>query len=371
MKKALFIPVILILFILVAPRCAAGTLDSLDDAVSSLDDCLSDEMRERLSHLGYDGDISSAASIGLPELFGELVDDLSAGLSGPLSSLAVIIGVLILSSLTEGYTHSLRYTDAKDIMSLVSSLMTAVVLTPHIITLIQDSVAVISGASSLMMVYVPIMIGIMSFSGHVIQAGGYYAAVMTASQIVSQLSARFIPQVMCSFLAVSVTAGLSGAVRLRGVCDMIGRFIKWTLGIVSTLFAAVLSLQTVMARAGDTVASRAVRFTLSSLIPFIGSAVSEAYKTLQGSVDLLRSGAGVFVIIAVAVSFMPVLVRAILWLLTVNLSRYTAEALGTDAPAGLLSSASSVLGALIAVIICSASVFIISTAVLLRVGGSS
>ena len=371
MKKALIVSVVLLLFLALAPSCKAGTLDGFDDALSQLDDSLSDDVQDRMERLGYDGDVASVSGIGLPELLGELGDTLSQGIAGPLSALAVVMGVMILSSLLDGYVHSLRFTDMKDIMAVVASLMTAAVLTVPIVELIRNSVEIISGASSLMLIYVPIMIALLSFSGHVIQAGGYYATVMTASQAVAQLSAHFIPQVMCAFLAISVASGLGDGDRLRGVCEMLGRFIKWTLGIMSTLFAAVLSLQAVMAGAGDTVATRAVRFTLSSVIPIIGSAISEAYKTLQGSVDLLRSGAGVFVIIAVIIAFLPVLVRTVLWLLTVNLSRCAADALGVERSAALLSSVSSVLGALTAVIICSASVFTVSTAVLISIGGSS
>ena len=362
---------VLLLCFLFASRCRAGTLDDLNDSLSDLRGSVSDEVTQRLEAIGYDGGITSVQNISLQGFFSQIAEDFSAALAGPLSSCAVIVGVIILSSLLEGYTQSLRYTETRDIMAAVTSLMIAAALISPLVSLIQRIVGVITDTSSLMLLFVPIMIGILSFSGHAIQAGGYYAAVMTASQVIAQLSSRFIPQLMCAYLGLSITSGVSGRVKLSGAAEMIGRFMKWFLIFMMTLFSAILSLQSVISRAGDSVANRAVRFTLSSLIPFIGSAVSEAYKTIQGSVDLLRSGAGVFVILAVIVAFVPVLIQVVIWLLTVNLSRCAAEALGVMTPASLLAAVSSVLSVLIALIVSVMSVFIISAAVLIRIGGAS
>ena len=362
---------ILLLCLLCSMRCGAVTLDELQDSLYELRESVSDEVWERMEAFGYSGSITSMNGVGLQGVLTQLVDSVKESLSGPLSCGAVMIGVLILSSLLEGCTCSLRYTETKDILTTVTALMIAAALTAPLVELIHRAVGVIAGAASLMLVYVPILIGIMSFSGHLAEAGGSCAVVMTATQVIAQLSSRFFPQLLCGYLALSVASGASGRVRLNGLCEMLARWIRWFLIFMMTLFAAVMSLQSVIGRASDTVADRAVRFTLSSLIPFIGSAISEAYRTISGSVDLLRSGAGVFVILAVLASFLPVLVQVILWLLSVNLSKYAADALGVGTPAALLSSVGTVLMVLIALVVSVMAVFLIATAVLMRAGGSS
>lgn len=370
MKRFLFCcTLILALFVLLSPRCHAAALDDLDDSLTDLRAQVSDDVSSKLDSIGVGDDLKALDGIRLEGLLSLISDELAVGLSGPLSSCAVVVGVLILASLLEGYTHSLRYTETKDIMSAVTSLMICAALITPLVGVIRTTMAVISDTASLMLLYVPIMIGILSFSGHVVQAGGCCATVMTASQAVARLSAGFIPQLLCAYLALSVACGVSGRIRLNGVCELVSRFIKWFLAFMMGLFAAVLSMQSVLARAGDTVASRAVRMTLSSLIPFIGSAVSEAYRTVQGSADLLRSGAGVFVILAVIVAFLPILMQVILWLLSVSVTRCVAEALDVSAPASLLASVASVLSVLIALIVSTMSVFIISSAALIRIGG--
>lgn len=372
MRRVLLCAGVLVLLCLVfSVRCRAATLDTLEDSLDGLRENVSDEVWERMRALGYDGDLASLSGIGVRDVLSQVGDELLAGMAGPLSSCAVIVGVILLAALLEGYTHSLRYTETKDVMAAVTSLMIASTLIAPLVSLISRTVGVIGDTATLMLAYVPIMIGILSFSGHAVQAGGSCTVVMTASQAVAQLAAHFVPQVMSAYLGLSVAAGVSGKVRLNGICEMIGRFLKWFLIFMMTLFSAVLSLQSMITRAADTVATRAVRFTLSSLIPLIGSAVSEAYQTIRGSVDLLRSGAGVFVILAICAAFLPILVQVMLWLVSVNISKSIAETLNVSSPASLLSSVATALGVLTALVICTMSVFIISTAALIRTGAAT
>lgn len=359
---------ILLLFCCFSLSCRAA---APEDPIRELRGSLSDEVKEKMDRIGYDGELSAGAGVEFKDILSLVLSELSQGMSGPLSALAVMIGVLILSSLLEGTAHALRYTETRDIMAAVTSLMLSAVLIAPCVGLIRQSVGVIGDTASLMLVYVPAMAAIYAFGGHPIQAGGTCAGVMTAAQVIAQLSAHLIPQLLCSYLALSVSCGVSGRVKLNGLCELIGKFIKWFIGIMMALFSAVLSMQSVLTRAGDSVTSRAARLTLSSLIPLIGSSLSEAYKTIQGSFDLLRTGAGVFVILAVLIAYLPLLVQCVLWMMTVKISGYAAEALGVEAPAQLLSVIGSVLSVLLALIAGVMAVFIISSAALMHSGGAA
>lgn len=355
------------LCVILSPDCRAALSD---DPIAALRAGVSDEVRAKMEDIGYDASAADGGSLSFGGVLSLLFDELSSAAGEPLSCCAVMIGVLILSSVLEGYTHSLRYTETRDIMAAVTALMISASLITPLIGLIRRTVGVISGTASLMLIYVPIMAGLLAFGGHPVQAGGACVSVMTAAQVIAQLSAHLIPQMLCAYLAIGVSCGVSGRVRLGGFCEMLGKFIKWFIGILMALFSTVLSLQSTIARAGDTVASRAARMTLSSAIPLIGSALSDAYKTIQGSVDLLRSGAGVFVILAVLIAFLPMIVQAFLWLAAVRLSGCAAEALGVAAPVKLFSAVASVLTVLIALALSVMTAFIVSTAVLIRAGGA-
>jgi stage III sporulation protein AE len=119
----------------------------------------------------------------------------------------------------------------------------------------------------------------------------------------------------------------------------------------------------------DNVSTRAVRFTLTSLVPVVGSALADAYKTVQSSVGLLKSGVGVFVIIAVAVAFLPSLIQCAFWILSLGLCKATGEVLNMKEPCLVLNAVNTVITTVFAILLCIMSVFIISTALILMLGG--
>ena len=140
------------------------------------------------------------------------------------------------------------------------------------------------------------------------------------------------------------------------------------LGFAMTIFTAVLSFRQIITVSTDDISTRAVRFTLSSFIPIVGSALSEAYKTVQGSVNLLKSGLGVFVIISIAFVFLPVIFQCILWIFTLTVGKSIAEVLDISKVKDLLEGICSVLSTLLAIVLCIMSIYIISTALVLLLG---
>ena len=373
MKRFVFCAMLILFGILIcAPAAKASGINTFDGAIEELRDSLSDEVKERMDALGMDGvDVEASTSISVSELLALFVDELTEAVQTPLSSCVIAVAMIVLASLLEGCVYSLRHTDMKDVLSVVTALLLIGTLAAPIAELIGYALSVISSSAQIMLLYIPLMIGIMSFSGRVVSAGGYYTTVLSASEAVSQLSSRFFAPLLNGYLGISVASSFGGRVRLHSFCELLYSFIRWTLIFVMSIYTAVLSLQTVMANAADTVAIRAARFTLSSFIPMVGGAISEAYKTISGSVDLLRSGLGVFVILAVIVAFLPVVVRLVLWQAAMKLALCTAQALGVESPAALLSSLLMVLSAVIAVTVSTAAVFIISSAALMQVGGAS
>ena len=371
MKRVLCLSAVMfLLMILTAPDALAYEISIFDESVEELKNSLSDEARERLNALGVD-DPEDVDRIQIADVFQRITDELSEALTGPMPSMALVIAALLIVSLLEGYTDSLRHTQMKEIMGAVTSLFLTASLVSPLSGLLKSAVVVIDGASALMTIYLPLMVGMMVFTGRFIQVGGYYATVMTAAHVISWLASTVLSPLLTAYLAVSSCAGLSSRIRIKGFCDMAYRFVKWSLTFVMSIFTAILALQTVTAGAADSVASRAARFTLSSMIPVVGAAVSEAYKTLQSSVNLLRSGVGVFALLGLMASFLPVILRVLAWQVTLQLSRHTAVVLNVDSAAAVLDSLSSVLSMLTAIMVSVALVFVISTASLLTIGGAS
>lgn len=371
MKKiVLFFAALIVLSVCCSVKISAEQIDDFDAEIRQIEDSVDDEVSNDMETLGMDSVEKVIANGVEPSaLFQYLIDLLSAYSSGPLSALVTLTAVLLLSSIVESYTFSLRYTETKDIMGVVVALFVCSVVISPITELVALSGSIIKGASVLMSVYLPVMAGILAFSGHAIASGGYYAAVTLVSQLISRIASKILAPLLNVFLSLSVSAGICTRVRFSGLIDMIGKAFKYVITFSMSVFIAVLGLNSALSGAADGVADKAVKYGLSSFIPIIGSSVSEAYSALRSSVNILRSGIGVFVVIAVFVSFAPLMIRTLLWSAAVGIAKMIGEMLSVSSASAVLNTLSVFLSAFRAMVVSVAVVFIISSSIMITIGG--
>ncbi len=369
--KRLWILVLTLAALLIPVRVQAAETGVFDEQIAQLEEQVPEQAGEGLSELELDSvdDVIARGvdSVAILSYIGRLLSD---NMASPFSVFLLLAAVIILSAIGESYTYSLRYTDTKEIMSAAAALYVATVTVQPMSKLLCDIVDVIGAVSKLMQGYAALGAGMLVFSGRAISSSGYYASVIGVSQLLTWLSSTILLPLLQLFLSLSISSGICSRLKLNGIIEAVGNGMKWMLSFLMTIFTAVIGLNGALTAAGDTVAGRAAKFTLSSFIPLVGSSVAEAYQTVRGSVDLLRSGVGVFVILSVFAAFAPLLIRALLWSLAIGAAKITQEAFSVSSTAPILNALLSVVKLLRAVTVAVITAFLISTAVMFRMGGA-
>ena len=187
-------------------KCHAVESAMFEEDKSKIESGVDDHTKGELERFGISG-IDDVVTDGIDSgsVWQYLSGLIAAYSHGPLAALILLTAVLLLASVAESYTFSLRYTETRDIMGVVVSLFISSILISPVTQLISSSQLVIQGASAMMTVYLPVMAGMMVFSGHAISSGGYYAAVITVSQLISRLSATVFTPLLTVFLFVAVS----------------------------------------------------------------------------------------------------------------------------------------------------------------------
>lgn len=371
-KVVVFIVTLIVLLINSCISTYAQDISELEKSVDDLKSSLSKEVQEDLDSLGASAsDISSMSEISFDSVMSLIFSKLSNESKGPLSSSAIVIAVLIITALMDSYKDALKQSSMNEVINVVSTLCITTAIVLPVIDLISDCIATVTDAADFMLLYVPIMVAIVTFSGNPVSGASYYSFMVLACQGVSQISTKLISPLLNIYLGFTVSSSLTDRVNLRGFCNMFSKVIKWLIAFLMTVFSALMTIRGMITTAYDSVTARAVRFTMSSFVPIVGAALSESYKTIQGSINLLRTGAGVFVIIAICVVFLPVVMRSLVWLLSINFCKSIGEVLGVTTPINMLDTVSSVISTVFAITVCVMAVFVISTALLITLGGGA
>ena len=131
------------------------------------------------------------------------------------------------------------------------------------------------------------------------------------------------------------------------------------IGGMMTILCAVLSYQTVLSRAADSVTMRAVRFTLSGTVPIIGGAVSEAASTVAAGFSLVNRTVGGLGAALLLWQMLPPICEVILLRAALSLSAALASLLGMTREADILRDCASIGGFLLAIVIAASVLYLL------------
>lgn len=337
---------------------------------SGLMEALPDDAQGILKSLDiYGPDYNSILNIDFSRAEGEIMKLISGEAKTPFGAFASVCGIMILFSILDGFREGLKSSPMGEVMGTVSVLVVTSLLVMPVTRLIESCAGSLMVSAGFLMAYLPVFAGIVISSGNSVSGASYYAIMIAAGNVIAFLASRVVVPFMSIFLGIGVMGGISPQLKLGGISSAISKAVKWILGFSMSVFSALLTFNTLLTASADSVATRAVRFTVSSFVPVVGSALSEAYRTVKSGMGLLKSGVGVFVIISIAVIFLPVLIQCILWMASLGLCKVIGEILGQNTVVTVLSGVSAVLGIMIALILSVSTVFVISTTIILVVGG--
>ncbi len=286
-------------------------------------------------------------------------------------TITMILAVILLSSIFSTLNVSIGEKSLSGVLNIVTVLCVCLLIVKPIMLCIVRASAIIKGASAFLFCYIPVMSGIMIASGQPMSSATYGGTMLIIGEILSQISSNFLVPVLNMLLSINIVSAVSSKVNLSSVCKLFSTIIKWVLGFFMSVFVGVLTLQSVVSVSSDSVSAKTMKFVLGSAVPIVGSALGDAFSTVQGCVKLLKSGLGAFFIIAIGFIFLPIIIECLLWTLCINFCVAASDIFNLNVVSGLLKSTGKVVGILMAIILCSATIVIISTTVVLALGSGN
>lgn len=337
-----------------------------------LPDNLPEETRQLLDQLGITSiDAEGFSSLEPQGVWKALAELTGQEASGPLRSVGVVLGVVLLCALMEGMKQTLRDPSASPVFQVVCVLAACAALLVPLSSCVQAVCRAAESTSVFMGSFVPVYAGILVTAGHAVTAASYQTVVLFAAELITLLATHLLVPLLTVSLALGMAGSLDTGLRLDSLSSAINKGAAWLLGITTTLFVGLLTLQGIVGGAADTLSSRALRFSLSSMVPVVGGSLSEAFSAVKGCLGLLKSTVGGFGMLATALIVLPPLLQCAVWSLGLALCTAAAELFGLGQISALLRSAQAVVKTLIAVLAACSLFMIVATAVVTAAGGAA
>ena len=335
-----------------------------------LQDKLPEDTRKILEGLGIDGaNWSSIASVTPQNYFQKILSIFTGKAVNPLRVLASVIAVVMICALLNGLKLSFGEKTMGGVIGMVGTLCVCVLIVQPIVACISDAADVLKVASGFLLACIPVMVAVMAAAGQAVSAGSYHLLMMAVGNVISIFATTVLVPMMNLFLALSVVSSVSPGINLNGLCNVLNKTVKWIMGLGMTLFTGLVTMHSLVAASQDNTAARAAKFIVGTFVPVVGNALGEAFNTVTSCVKMLKSGIGAFALLAGLIVFLPVIAECVLWYLTLLLSSGISQIFELDGITGLLKASADVISTMLAVLFCCMTVLIISTVVMILIGG--
>lgn len=332
-------------------------------------EAIPEETRELMDQAGV-GELSADELLELTpgEFLGAVWGIFLDQLRLPMKVFATVLAIIILCALLGGMKTAAWKETLSQVYDTVSILCILVAVALPIIECIKETSRAVQDASMFMLSFIPMFAAALTASGQPATGSAYNMFLFSACQVVSQVAAQVLVPMMGVYLAFCVVGQLVPDLNVSSATKSIKNIVSWALTFLLTGFVGLLSVQTMVAQSADTVTTKTAKFLIGSFVPVVGSALSDAYLAAQGCLRLIKTSLGAYGIVVAVFTFLPALLQVAAWYLMTNLCAIAGDVAGVPKVSGILRSCGSVLGILMAVIVCYALLIIVSITVVMVTG---
>ena len=330
MKILKFLAVTLLLFSLFAIPAAAedknGAAEFMEGA--NILEGASDGTKTVLDQFEIDGwSFESILKLSPGKLIAMIFENIAKMARLPLVTLLLICGVIVVTNFINGASYD-NNMSVSGTSKLVCVLVCSTAIINPAINAIKSLSSAIYECGNFLTAFTPAFVSVVTTMGKPVTGGVISGLLFFLAQFITNISSSFIVPLLFIFLSLSIASTLSQNINLDGLIKILSKAIKWMLGLFTSIFTGILTLQTIISDSVDSTATRALKYAAASYIPIVGGAIAESINTTFGALSLLKNTVGIIgIIILLAILFIPVLQSAV-WLISFKLAGAAAEILG-------------------------------------------
>lgn len=343
----------------------SGVAEQAQAVFSELLSSLEEETKEALSEIGIDdADYTQLLSLSPKRVVDAILELITGKMSEKLKAVGFVCALLVLSAVLEGFAQP--GSTMHSVFSVFTTLLIVVSLLLPVSESLVQAFSAMELSSNFLLAYIPAFAGVISMSGKPLSSAAYSSVMIGLSNLLAQCNVKVFLPVVQVFFSLNIASSVQPKYAFNSLVAFFKKAVTVLLGFSATIFTGLLAIKGSLASAGDSVAVRGVKMLVGSAVPVVGSALSDAYTSVLGSITLIQNAVGIFGIVVFALMHVPVILDLLLWYLALSFTASVSEALGQKQAATLLNGIASTVSLVNTLVIFTAFILIISTGIMLN-----
>ena len=287
-----------------------------------------------------------------------------------LGAIAGILAIIIIHSILKSVSDGLENDNISKLIYYVQYILIITIVMINfsdIVKIVQDTS---NNLVEFMNILVPLLMALMIYTGSITTTTILEPITLFLINFIGNIIQTILIPIVLIVISLVIISKISDKVQIGKIAKFLKSGIVWFLGIVLTVFVAVVSLEGTLSSSVDGITAKTTKAVVSTAIPVVGKILGDAVDTVLGCGIILKNAVGfVGVIIVVGICIVPILKLTILTISYKILSAVT-EPIADGKIVDLLEQIGDVFKIFLA-ILCSLSVLlIIGTALVLKISNT-
>ena len=184
-----------------------------------------------------------------------------------------------------------------------------------------------------------------------------------------------VKNIIFPFILISAALSAAGCVSEKNTVNRLSKLFsniaKWLLGILITVFIAVITMQSLAAPALDGIATKTAKYAMGVFVPVIGSVLSETLDLVFGSCVILKNAVGVTGLVAVLAICCAPLIRLAAQATMFSLAAAAIEPVADQRMTDMLSKIGESVMLVFVILLVVILMFIVNLAVIISAGNTA
>ena len=214
-------------------------------------------------------------------------------ISEAIKLIVLMLEVIIICSVLKNILDSLKVSNAGKNVYFVQYFVLVILIVNAFVPILKFTVEAINRIISFMNMLIPLLITLILSTGNIVTTSMMEPVLVISMNFIANFINSFVvPFCLISFV-ISVISNLLGKIKLEKISKILRNVIVWTLGILLTVFTALLSLESNITSSVDGLAGKTTKAAVSGFIPVVGKIMGDSVDAVIGSVNILKNSVGV------------------------------------------------------------------------------
>lgn len=282
-----------------------------------------------------------------------------------LPLLSIIISIGVLSNLLQGVKSKFSENSTANLINLVCYLSSIILLVGIITNLSTNTSTSISSMVKQINALFPILLTMMVSIGANASVGSFQPIVAILTTYVADIFNYFILPLFLASFVFGIISNITDNIKLDKFSSFISSLFKWSVGLVFTIFFAVMTIQGISAGSFDSVSIRTTKYAIKSYVPVMGGYLSDGMDLILSSAVLIKNSIGLVGILLIGSTILSPIIEILICSLMLKLVSSILQPLGNARISNAMFSTSKSITMLSSAIIAIGFMYIISVGLIM------